>query len=215
MMQARRHFLDAGHYQPMRDAVSETLHALLPDKADIHLLDIGCGEGYYTHHLAKTHHQSKTFGLDISKSMIQAAAKRYKECHFVVASSLKLPFQDAFFDAIIRIYAPCNAEELSRTLKKNGLMITVTPGPRHLYQLKAHIYDEVRLHPLLEENVHGLKLEIQKNISYPMSLNPEEASMLLQMTPFAWRAPDALWETLKTSEKFDCEADFILRIYRK
>ena len=48
MMQARRAFLDAGHYQPLRDAVSAKLRAIKPEQ----LLDIGCGEGYYTHAFA-------------------------------------------------------------------------------------------------------------------------------------------------------------------
>ena len=42
MMQARREFLDAGHYQPLREAVSAYLHTFAPTD----LLDIGCGEGY-------------------------------------------------------------------------------------------------------------------------------------------------------------------------
>lgn len=48
MMQARRAFLDAGHYQPLRDAIAERLRHYAPTD----LLDIGCGEGYYTHAFA-------------------------------------------------------------------------------------------------------------------------------------------------------------------
>ncbi|SUG29737.1 23S rRNA methyltransferase A [Salmonella enterica subsp. arizonae] len=48
MMQARRAFLDAGHYQPLRDAVINLLRGRL-DKSATAILDIGCGEGYYTH----------------------------------------------------------------------------------------------------------------------------------------------------------------------
>ncbi len=51
MMQARRAFLDAGHYQPLREAIAERLRHYAP--AD--LLDIGCGEGYYT--LRVCHHR--------------------------------------------------------------------------------------------------------------------------------------------------------------
>ncbi|CSF62226.1 23S rRNA methyltransferase A [Shigella sonnei] len=46
MMQARRAFLDAGHYQPLRDAIVAQLRERLDDKATA-VLDIGCGEGYY------------------------------------------------------------------------------------------------------------------------------------------------------------------------
>lgn len=47
MMQARRAFLDAGHYQPLRDAVVALLRQYLTEGASA-MLDIGCGEGYYT-----------------------------------------------------------------------------------------------------------------------------------------------------------------------
>lgn len=51
MMQARRAFLDAGHYQPLRDAIVAQLRERLNEKATA-VLDIGCGEGYYTHAFA-------------------------------------------------------------------------------------------------------------------------------------------------------------------
>jgi len=33
---------------------------------------------------------------------------------------------------VVRIYAPCKAEELARVVKPGGWVITVTPGPRRL-----------------------------------------------------------------------------------
>mgnify|MGYP007025345597 CR=1 FL=1 len=55
----------------------------------------------------------------------------------------------------MRIYAPCNSDELARVIVNNGYIITVTPAPRHLYQLKSLIYSEVHLHPLKEEHFDG------------------------------------------------------------
>jgi 23S rRNA (guanine745-N1)-methyltransferase len=70
MMQARRAFLDAGHYQPLRDAVAQLLAAKLADGASA-ILDIGCGEGYYTAAFADIAQQkgASTFGLDVSKAV--------------------------------------------------------------------------------------------------------------------------------------------------
>lgn len=136
MMQARRAFLDAGHYQPLRDEVAGKLAALLPAGATS-ILDIGCGEGYYTAAFADTAREkgASTFGLDVSKSAIRAAAKRYSQATFCVASSHRLPFEESSMDAVIRIYAPCKGEELARVVKEGGWVITVTPGPRHLMEL--------------------------------------------------------------------------------
>ncbi|MDD1781419.1 23S rRNA (guanine(745)-N(1))-methyltransferase [Enterovibrio sp. ZSDZ35] len=215
MMQARRQFLDGSHYQPMRDAVSDLLKNLLAEKTDGQLLDIGCGEGYYTSYFADEMPQAKVFGLDISKVMIRYAAKRYTNVDFLVASSQRLPFADNQLDGVVRIYAPCNGDELARTVKDSGVVVTVTPGPRHLYQLKAGIYDEVRLHDVPVEALPGFELETEQTVAYPMTLNSADATTLLQMTPFAWRAPESLWQTLKDAEQFECEADFTLRVYRK
>ncbi|WP_163591802.1 methyltransferase domain-containing protein, partial [Klebsiella pneumoniae] len=78
MMQARRAFLDAGHYQPLRDAIVDALkQRLISDDATI--LDIGCGEGYYTHAFADVLAGCTTFGLDVSKVAIKAAARRYPQ----------------------------------------------------------------------------------------------------------------------------------------
>ncbi|BDY95295.1 hypothetical protein MUTS15_39520 [Escherichia coli] len=82
MMQARRAFLDAGHYQPLRDAIVAQLREWLDEKATA-VLDIGCGEGYYTHAFADALPEITTFGLDVSKVAIKAAAKRYPQVTFV------------------------------------------------------------------------------------------------------------------------------------
>lgn len=187
MMQARRAFLDAGHYQPLRDAIVAQLRERLDDKATA-VLDIGCGEGYYTHAFADALPEITTFGLDVSKVAIKAAAKRYPQVTFCVASSHRLPFSDTSMDAIIRIYAPCKAEELARVVKPGGWVITATPGPRHLMELKGLIYNEVHLHAPHAEQLEGFTLQQSAELCYPMRLRGDEAVALLQMTPFAWRA---------------------------
>lgn len=217
MMQARRLFLEGGHYQPMKHAVVEKIKQHLPESAQ-QLLDIGCGEGYYTHDFSlATPEQSglTVYGLDISKIAIRYAAKRYKECRFCVASSHRLPFADQSFDAVVRIYAPCKGEELARTVKPGGILVAVTPAPRHLYQLKGLIYDEVHLHDVPVESIDGFELIEDDQLHYDMTLNGEEATALMQMTPFAWKTSDAVWQQLAASEQFHCEADFAIRVYRR
>ncbi|EIX1533688.1 23S rRNA (guanine(745)-N(1))-methyltransferase [Cronobacter sakazakii] len=216
MMQARRAFLDAGHYAPLRERTAQLLNERLP-KSGATLLDIGCGEGYYTSAFAAltTTHGGQSFGLDVSKSAIRFAAKRYTDISFCVASSHRLPFADAFFDAVVRIYAPCKAEELSRVVKPGGVVMTVTPGPRHLIQLKGLIYDEVRLHAPNDESLPGFTLAEEQALRYEMCLNGEEATTLLQMTPFAWRARPEVWAALKEQTAFDCETDFCLRVWQR
>lgn len=216
MMQARRAFLDAGHYQPLRDAISQQLDARLPAQASA-LLDIGCGEGYYTDAFAQiaAQHGAQTFGLDVSKPAIRAAAKRYPQVMFCVASSHRLPFEASTLDAIVRIYAPCKAQELSRVVKAGGWVITAAPGPHHLQELKGLIYDEVQLHAPQREQIEGFTLAEQHALGYSMTLSGTEAVALLQMTPFAWRAKPAVWEALADMAQFSCQTDFSIQCWQR
>lgn len=218
MMQARRRFLEGGHYDPMRQAVTQLCRDYLQG-SQYQFLDIGCGEGYYTqfvaHSLADQAPHATTYGLDISKIAIRYAAKRYPNVNFVVASSHRLPFADHSLDGVLRIYAPCKADELNRCIQANGIVITVTPAGRHLYQLKQGIYQTVQLHDETPEIIAGFTLEHQQQLNYTMSLSGSDAFDLLQMTPFAWRASDELRSDLKNAEIFECEADFMISVYRK
>ncbi|MGL4269590.1 MAG: 23S rRNA (guanine(745)-N(1))-methyltransferase [Plesiomonas sp.] len=239
MMQARRAFLEAGHYQPLRDKVAALLQESLSSQKQppqqltghrLQVLDIGCGEGYYTAALAqvaathavhsgsgdaKEQAAGQVFGLDISKVAVRYAAKRYPDVEFCVASSHRLPFADASLDAVVRIYAPCKAQELARCVRPGGVVITVSPAPRHLYQLKEQVYGDVVLHPCPVEALEGFTLEQDLRLAYPMRLGAEAAVQLLQMTPFAWRASAQVWENLAAQSEFACETDFAIRIHRR
>ncbi|PWI35054.1 23S rRNA (guanine(745)-N(1))-methyltransferase [Vibrio albus] len=218
MMQARRRFLESGHYAPLATKVAEICQQFL-SKTQNRLLDIGCGEGYYTSQvqrsLTKSTPDATVYGLDISKVAIRYAAKRYPACHFSVASSHRLPFADHSLDAVLRIYAPCKAEELSRCTTESGLVITVTPAARHLYQLREKIYTDVRLHDETPENIDGFTLCHQEKLHYKMTTAGQNTVDLLQMTPFAWKATEKLKQSLLADSNFQCEADFQIRVYRK
>jgi len=213
MMQARRAFLDEGHYQPLRKAICGLLEAQRPES----LLDIGCGEGYYTSGFAEVvaNTGGRTSGLDVSKVAIRSAAKRYKGIDFCVASSHRLPVADNSLDAIVRIFAPCNPAELARVLKKTGIVITATPGPYHLQQLKGLIYQQIKLHEEAVESMPGFEQIESLQSSWMMDLTGDQATALLQMTPFAWRARAEVWQNLKQMPHFACQTDFMLRVWRK
>ncbi|ACS85816.1 23S rRNA (guanine(745)-N(1))-methyltransferase [Musicola paradisiaca] len=215
MMQARRSFLDAGHYQPLQANVTRLFDGCLTLPGS--LLDIGCGEGYYTAALADalTNRGIQVYGLDVSKAAIQRAARRYRQVMFCVASSQRLPFQSCGLDAVLKIYAPCNSDELARVIKPGGVLLTVSPGPRHLMALKARIYPEVRLHPDIDEVFSGFRLEQCVKFAYSMQLTGREAADLLQMTPFAWRASEEVKATLRSEPVFACETDFLIRLHRR
>lgn len=217
MTAARRAFLASGHYQPLQNSIVDVLDAHLnPDVEQ--LLDIGCGEGYYTSALERLKHTRPNLhihGADIAKVAVRYAAKRYPQCHFAVASSARLPFISNSIDAVVRIFAPSKLEQLHNILVREGILLIVTPAARHLYQLKELIYDPVRLHQSQPEQLKGFELIKEHRLNYNMALSSTEAQYLLAMTPFAWKANPSVIETLKTAHLFDCEADFSIHLYRK
>ncbi|USS96405.1 23S rRNA (guanine(745)-N(1))-methyltransferase [Serratia symbiotica] len=188
MMQARRAFLDAG-YLP---AITATGYGTSGTVAESRCNGIAGWEGYYTAELAarlEQRHNVAVYGLDIAKVAIRYAAKRYPAVSFCVASNHRLPFAERSMDAVLRIYAPCKAGELARVVKPGGILMTVSPGPRHLYQLKAQVYQQVQLHDGQEKRLEGFGCESREALAYTMALSGGQAANLLQMTPFAWRAP--------------------------
>lgn len=209
MMQARREFLEAGFYEPMAKAVAMIIDANRPT----HLLDLGCGEGYYSRKIEDyCSNKIMLHGVDIAKFAVAAAAKKQADARFIVAGANRLPYANQYFDFVLRIFAPSNDEELTRVLKPSGFLLTVTPGPRHLWQLKQFIYAEVREHTLESVIPEGFERIDTQRISYKIAPNPRQRIALLQMTPFAWRANESVQQAIKDLAELEIETDFILTL---
>jgi len=211
-LQARRQFLQAGFFDPLKKRLQELLPA-----ATKTLLDIGCGEGYFTAGLSDALPQAQVYGIDIAKAGVRMAAKRVKDktnLTYCVASSFDLPFTDESIDVITRIYAPSKDAELWRVMKPGGYLVIVTPGENHLFSLRSRIYKEVRPHPQ-PITPQGFTIVSHYRLEgYLQVENQEMCAALLAMTPFAWRLAPDLRETILASELQD-SLDFTLSVYSR
>jgi 23S rRNA (guanine745-N1)-methyltransferase len=214
MMLARRAFLNAGYYQALSDRINEL--ALQWASTAEALLDIGCGEGYYSHRLQQSlsqHHPCRLQGLDISRSAIRYAAKRYPELEFCVASAYDMPFMSASFDLAIRVYAPSRHEELQRVLRPGAVLITVAPGPSHHYALKQLIYAQPRQHPESDARLEGFDCLHQERLRSTLTLvGGEDVGHFLEMTPYAWKLTEEQKHSLALSG-LECELDFQIEVH--
>lgn len=222
MIQARRSFLEAGFYQPLSDAVNEMLADVLKNASMPSILDIGCGEGYYSnrlHQFVQTQPVAATTvslnGIDISKAAIKAAAKKYRHLQFAVASSYHLPFADQTFSALLRIYAPSQSSELARVCQADGWLCTVTPAPQHLIELKQKIYQEPRLHSAEIAEEAGFSHRKRQQLSWhwqPQSTTQLE--QLLQMIPLGYRLTAEVRQELLAALPA-ITLDFYLDLYQR
>ncbi len=208
MLQARRRFLEAGHYLP----VVEAIVALLPYTPGRQLLDIGCGEGYYTRGLQSAGWPAQALaGVDIAKAGVRMAAKSQPGVQFAVASSVELPLAQDSVDHLLRVFAPAADGEMHRVLNPGGSLLDVSPGPEHLWPLKEALYDEPRRHPP-PKPVEGFVPEVEMRCCFPFKLRGREAiADFLKMTPFAWKGNSDVRRELELRESLKLEADFVVR----
>jgi len=212
MVIARRAFLDKGFYQPLVDAMLKLYQQYGDQTAP--LFDAGCGEGFYTHQHKNA--LNDVYGVDIAKETIRIAAKRYKECHFSVGTLSTLSFNNRYFSWIISVYAPILETEFTRLLNENGYLLTVTPAEQHLFELKELIYKKANEHDTSKNPIKKLTLIEEQRLTYTMHFNNcEDVLNLLAMTPFSFKASQELIENIKKMVEFSCQADFVLRLYKK
>ena len=214
MVAARSEFLDAGYYEPLRAALVRVLADVRPTD----LLDCGCGEGWYTTALSRT--AAATIGLDISKDAIKRAAKRDRAITWLVASGADIPVIDAAVDAIMTIFSPIHVAEAARVLKAQGSLVMAAPDEKHLLELRAALYPQVRPHQpykWLANLAPTFTLRRESRVQYPIDL-PDNAAVnaLLKMTPYYWRAERQRRAQVEALTGLSTQADFrILHFVRE
>lgn len=130
---ARRRLHDLGVTKPLLDAIAETL---APSASDI-VLDAGCGDGFYLGTLARQIGFSG-HGVDISVPAIQAAARRYPDCGWIVANADRfVPYADRSFSAVMSITARMNPGEFRRVLRDEGRVLVGLAAPDDLIELRG------------------------------------------------------------------------------
>lgn len=115
-----------GLYRIWRNRAVSRLLAALPDVAAPHILDIACGTGDVTLHIARTAPRVSITGVDLSAGMLEVAERKLKRLDaevrsridFVQADALHLPFADGSFHGLTVAYGVRNFQDLPTGLRE-------------------------------------------------------------------------------------------------
>jgi 23S rRNA (guanine745-N1)-methyltransferase len=136
---ARRRLHDRGTTRPLLGAISELL---APSAADI-VLDAGCGDGFYLGTLARQT-GFDGHGVDLSTKAVDAAARRYPGCEWIVANADRLlPYASRSFSIVLSITGRMNGGEFRRVLRDKGRLLVAVPAPDDLIELRRAGRDRV------------------------------------------------------------------------
>ncbi len=218
MLEARRRFLDTGAYLPLANAVSALVAEHVSDGGTV--LDIGCGEGYYTDivdvRCREAGKRVDVCGFDISKDAVRLAAKKNKNLSLAVASAYKIPISDSSVDVAMNVFSPLALEETVRILRHGGVFVMAIPDENHLYGLKCAIYKTPYKNEVQSPELAGLTLMHTERIAYKLDLNTRaEISDLFMMTPYAYRTSREDRERVLSLERLSTEIEFIVFVYKK
>lgn len=185
--QNRQQILEAGFYQAILDAVSDLLAS---SKTTTTILDIGCGEGFYSRKLQESHSEKTFYAFDISKDSVQIAAKSEPNwaVNWFVGDLARLPIKDANMDILLDIFSPANYGEFRRVLSKDGILIKVIPTENHLKEIRQRVQDQLTNKEYSNQDIkehfqeHFTILSSQ-TASLTKTISAEQLQALLSMTP--------------------------------
>ncbi len=185
--QNRQQILEAGFYQAILEAISELLAS---SETSTTVLDIGCGEGFYSRKLQESHSDKTFYSFDISKDSIQIAAKSEPNwaVNWFVSDLARLPIKGASMDILLDIFSPANYGEFRRVLSKDGILIKVIPTKNHLKEIRHIVQDQLTNKDYSNQDIKDhfqehFIIQSRQIASLTKPISAEQRQALLSMTP--------------------------------
>ena len=127
-----------------------------------------------------------------------------------------LPVPDGSCDGVLNIFAPDAPGEFSRVLRPRGILIRGVPKERHLWGLKAAVYDEPYLNPPVEPDLPAFELARRWDVDYEITLKSrDDIHNLFLMTPYYYKTGVRDQEKLLALDRLRTELSFAVLAYRK
>jgi len=185
--QNRQQILEAGFYHAILEVVSDLLSNSKNAKT---ILDIGCGEGFYSRKLQERHPDKTFYAFDISKDSVQIASKSELNwaVNWFVGDLARLPIKDASMDNLLDIFSPANYGEFRRVLSKDGILIKVIPTENHLKEIRQKVQDQLTNKDYSNQDIKNhfqehFTILSSQTASLTKTITAEQLKALLSMTP--------------------------------
>ena len=185
--QNRQQILEAGFYQAILDAISDLLASSENTET---ILDIGCGEGFYSRKLQENHPDKTFYAFDISKDSVQIAAKSEPNwaVNWFVGDLARLPITDASMDILLDIFSPANYGEFRRVLSKDSILIKVIPTENHLKEIRQRVQDQLTNKDYSNQDIKNhfqehFTILSSQTASLTKTITADQLQALLSMTP--------------------------------
>ena len=185
--QNRQQILEAGFYQTILETISDLLARLETAKT---ILDIGCGEGFYSRKLQESHSDKTFYAFDISKDSVQIATKGEPNwaVNWFVGDLARLPIKDASMDILLDIFSPANYGEFRRVLSKDGILIKVIPTENHLKEIRQMVQNQLTKKDYSNQDIkehfqEHFSIQSRQIASLTKPITAEQRQALLAMTP--------------------------------
>lgn len=193
--QNRQLVLENGFYDHILNALSECLSPLAHPA---NILDIGCGEGFYSRKLQDAHPDKTFYAFDISKDSVQIAAKSDQEwkVKWFVGDLARLPLLDQSMDLLLDIFSPANYQEFKRVLAPDGRLVKVIPTAAHLQEIRQKVKDHLDQADYSNEQIiqhfsDHFTIENTIHCQETFELTPALREALLSMTPLLFHVDPA------------------------
>ena len=211
--QNRQQILEAGFYQAILEGVSDLLAANPSAKT---VLDIGCGEGFYSRKLQESHPDKTFYAFDISKDSVQIAAKSEPNwaVNWFVGDLSRLPLQDASMDILLDLFSPANYGEFRRILSKDSILIKVIPTKNHLKEIRQKVQDQLTNKDYSNQDIKNHFQEYftilsSQTASLTKTITADQLQVLLSMIPLLFHVDQSKIDWSQLTE-ITIEADILV-----
>lgn len=188
----------------MYDHIATKMLKLI-DQLQLHnILDVGCGEGYYSKKIVELPERN-VFAFDISKDSIQLAAKGVNTpVEWFIGDLAHLPIQNKTIDGIIDIFSPANYNEFNRILTEDGYVLKVIPNEYHVQELRAQAKDQLQQEKYSNKKVldyfeEHYQIIDQIDATQTYDITPKVRTAFINMTPLLFNVDNSLidWEQVQ------------------